>query len=196
MKLNEAYPHTLTDGRVVCHFRAPFDTVLFLSDVVASVMLSPDDKIRLCCRLIFGRRLWSMAKKRRRLDAFFTLMNSGSNENGEQIIDLEQDAPMIRSAFKQQYGIDLDNERGRMSWFEFLERLSNITPDTLYGRVLEIRTTPIPAANQHNTEYRNRLIQQKAKFAIHKKARGADQMDAMWSEIAEMLIAKAGENNG
>lgn len=194
MRLSDEYPRTLTDGRVVYHFKAPFDTVLFLNDVLSDGGLTPDDKIRLCVRLTFGvRLLWSARKKKRMLERLFELLQGdrGEKQDKEQILDFDQDAELIRSAFKQQYGIDLDRRRGSMSWFEFLERLSAITPDTLLGRVMEIRSTPIPAPTQYNREMRTRLMEQKAAFAIRKKARGAEQMDAMWDHIAEMLIEQA-----
>lgn len=136
-----------------------------------------------------------MKKRQRMLDLFLSMLMSDNKPDSEQVVDFDQDAPMIRSAFMQQYGIDLDACRGELSWFAFIELLSAVTPDTLLGRVIEIRTTKVPPANKSNKEYRKALIEQKAKYAIRKKARGADQMDAMWSQIAEMLMkqAKAGD---
>lgn len=190
MKLTEGYGRNLNG---VCRLTAPFDTVLFLLDALHEDTLSPQDKIRLCFRLLFGRRARSMAQAEQMVnDAFDALMGPQKAGNGgPQVIDFEQDADLIRSAFKQQYGIDLDRERGRMSWDEFMEKLSAITNATALGRVIEIRSAKVPAATKDNRQQREALLRAKAAVAIKPKAKGHNHMNDMWNEIAEMLIKQA-----
>lgn len=108
MRLSESYPNSIKDGRKTCHFRAPFDAVLFLQEALHDPLLSPADKVRLCVRLTFGRRLWPIRVQERRLNKLLELLaGKPQAEKQEQIMDFEQDAALIRSAFKQQYGIDL-----------------------------------------------------------------------------------------
>lgn len=78
-----------------------------------------------------------------------------------------------------------------MSWFEFLERLEALTEDTVFGRVLQIRTAKVPAPTPNNREQREALLKAKARVALRKKAAGRENMDAMWDRIAEMLMEQA-----
>ena len=85
--------------------------------------------------------------------------------SGERLTSFEQDAPMIRAAFRQVYGIDLF--RDRLTWFEFTELLQNLPEGNRYEEVLGIRARPLPAPTKYNAKEREWLLKAKAQCALH-----------------------------
>lgn len=191
--LHDEYPRSLTVGHAVYHFKAPFDTVLFLQTVLTDGELTPDDKTRLLVRLIFGPRLWTMKRRRAVLDAFMKLLSPDEHAHkSERHFDFEQDEALIRDAFMQQYGIDLDRERGHLSWWRFIDLLGGITADTAFGKVIEIRTAKVPEPTKYNGEMRRKLLEQKARVALkHKEgACGEARFMASMAALADRMIAQ------
>lgn len=82
----------------------------------------------------------------------------------QKITDFEQDAGLIRAAFRQAYGIDLYRER--LHWIEFTELLNGIPEGSRYAEVLGIRARPIPTATKWNQEERASLIKAKQSVAL------------------------------
>ena len=86
--------------------------------------------------------------------------------DGEKMTDFDQDADMIRAAFRQAYGIDLF--RAKLHWTEFTELLNNLPTGTRYADVLEIRARPIPEATKWNGKQRQALIEAKMRYGVGK----------------------------
>lgn len=84
---------------------------------------------------------------------------------GERLTSFEQDAGLIRSAFRQVYGIDLF--RDKLTWFEFTELLQNLPEGNRYEEVLGIRARPLPAPNKYNQKEREWLMKAKQQCALH-----------------------------
>ena len=191
-RLIDAYPRSVHVGKDVYRFHAPFDTVLFVLSLLDDDSMLPEHRIALCCRMLFGFRLWSRRRQTAALSAFMDLLNgSGSGKQHEPVMDFDQDAALIRSGFLQQYGIDLDAHRGKMSWFRFMELVGGLTEDTAFGKVCELRSRPIPAPNKYNQEERAKLILAKQRVAIRKKHSEADLMK-QFAALADRMIEKAG----
>ena len=82
----------------------------------------------------------------------------------EKITDFKQDAPLIRAAFYQAYGIDLYREK--IHWIKFTELLNSIPSDTRYAEVLSLRARPVPKPTKWNMEERASIIRAKAAVAL------------------------------
>lgn len=52
----------------------------------------------------------------------------------------KQDAEAIYASFRQQYGINLLHEQGKMHWDEFKALFAALGPDTYFQRIIDIRT--------------------------------------------------------
>lgn len=197
MKLYEDRPLFVRDGRRKYRITAPFDTVLFAYDVLRRRDISQRDKIILCSDLLVAHPPHALHKRERLLHAAFLLLEGDDREkrsDGPPVMDFAQDAPFIRAAFLQQYGIDLDAERGRMSWLRFVGLLGCLTDATMLIQIVHIRMRPMPAATRSNAEERRALAEAKTRFAIRENEdtsmrRLARQMNA----IADNLKAKAGD---
>ena len=117
--------------------------------------------------------------------------------SGQRITDFEQDAGLIRAAFRQSYGIDLYRER--LHYIEFTELLNAIPEGSRYAEVLGIRARPIPPATKWNQKEREWLLKAKQNVAIHiteQEQKDRYKQDVM--NIASILMAwaKGSENNG
>jgi hypothetical protein len=77
----------------------------------------------------------------------------------------EQDAGLIRTAFRQVYGIDLF--RADLHWFEFTELLQNLPEGNRYEEIIGIRARPMPAPTKYNAKEREWLMQAKQSVALH-----------------------------
>ena len=72
---------------------------------------------------------------------------------------------MIRSAFRQEYGIDLFREK--LHWLEFKELLQNLPDGNRYEEVIGIRARPLPAPTKYNAKEREWLMKAKQSVALH-----------------------------
>ena len=93
------------------------------------------------------------------------LVGESKGEGGAQVISLTQDAALIRTAFLQAYGIDLNADR-TLHWWTFRELLANLPADTRMAEVISIRTRPLPPPNKYNAAARRALQEAKARCAI------------------------------
>lgn len=82
----------------------------------------------------------------------------------ERITSFEQDAGLIRAAFRQAYGIDLYREK--LHWLEFIELVNGIPEGTRYSEIVGIRARPMPKPTKYNREEREWLMKAKQRYAI------------------------------
>lgn len=54
--------------------------------------------------------------------------------------DIKQDASYIYASFQQAYGINLYEQQGKLHWLEFRALLNGLPSNTIFQRVIEIRT--------------------------------------------------------
>jgi hypothetical protein len=140
LKLFERLPDSITvEGkRYKCDF--DFRNVLRMLDIMQRTDIMPDARDYLCARCCVKNAPKNAAKV---YDALCSILFVQTPETGgKHITSYEQDAGLIRAAFRQVYGIDL--YRQKLHWFEFTALLSCIPEGNRYGDVLSIRARPIP----------------------------------------------------
>jgi hypothetical protein len=139
-----------------------FRNVLHMLDVLGNRDLIPAarDYLALKCLTRHPRHIpETMAAVRA------VLFIQGGDAEQKKLTDFEQDAPMIRTAFRQVYNIDLF--RAKLHWLEFIELLNNLPDGSRYMDVLGIRARPIPAPTKYNQKEREWLMKAKAAHALH-----------------------------
>lgn len=139
-----------------------FRNVLHMLDVLGNSDLIPEARnyLALKCLTRHPRHVTeTMAAVRA------VLFIQGGDAEQKKLTDFEQDAPMIRTAFRQVYNIDLF--RSNLHWLEFIELLSNLPDGNRYMDVLGIRARPIPAPTKYNQKEREWLMRAKAAHALH-----------------------------
>jgi hypothetical protein len=126
------------------------------------------------------------------------LFEETPSRDGKKVTSFEQDAGLIRAAFRQAYGIDLYKDK--LHWFEFSELLQNIPEGSRYAEVIGIRVRPMPKATKWNAEERQWLLKAKADVALHLSEE--EQQKKYEQDVSRIfaglmgMIAKGSENNG
>lgn len=169
MKLTEEIPSGVTvDGRFYA-LDFDFRNVLRMMEVLGNDDLMPDarDFLALKCVMKHPRNVQKV------LLAVKALLFSAQPGTGERLTSFEQDAGLIRCAFRQVYRIDLF--RDKLTWFEFTELLQNLPEGNRYEEVLGIRARPLPAPTKYNSKEREWLLKAKQQCALHLSEREAEK---------------------
>lgn len=195
MKLTDAIPDGVTvDGK---KYPLDFDfrNVLRMMEFLCNEDLMPDarDYLALKCLTKHPKNVQKV------LEAVKNTLFDAKPGTGERLTSFEQDAGLIRSAFRQVYGIDLFRER--LTWFEFVELLQNLPEGNRYEEVLGIRARPLPAPTKYNGKEREWLIKAKQQCALHlSEKEAARKYDAdvgrVFAGLSAMIQKEVKNNNG
>ena len=112
----------------------------------------------------------------------------------EKSMDFIQDGPLIYAAFRQAYGIDLQEERGKMHWWQFTALLQGLPSDTRLVEVMQIRLKPMPAPTPHNAQERAQLARLKQEYALELTAEEREErVQEGLRKVATFLLSIAKE---
>lgn len=161
MKLYETPPDGVTvDGRFYA-LDFDFRNVLRLLEILDRDDLMPDARDYLALKCL-TKRPRNVGKV---LQAAKAALFERGNGAGERVMSFEQDAGLIRAAFRQTYHIDLTRER--LHWLTFIELLHNLPEGNRFCETVSIRSRPLPPATKYNTSEREWLQKAKAQCALH-----------------------------
>lgn len=188
MKLQDRLPDGVTvDGKF---YKLDFDfrNVFRMIDVLDDDLLMPEAKAYnalhcLCKRPKNAVKVLEEVKH--------VLFKAPRKKAGKKVTDFAQDAPLIRAAFRQTYGIDL--YRDKLHWIEFTELLGALPEGNRYAEIVGIRARPIPAPTKWNQKEREWLIQAKMDYALEMTEKEqAEQYQHDVANIADVLMTMAG----
>ena len=188
MKLQDRLPEGVTvDGKF---YKMDFDfrNVLRMMEVLDRDDLMPEAKTY--------NALKCLCKRPRNADKVLAavkvlLFSAPRRKAGEKATDWVQDAPLIRAAFRQAYGIDLF--RDKLHWIEFTELIGAIPEGNRYSEVIGIRLRPFPEATKWNAKEREWLMRAKADVALEMtEAEQANKYQNDVDRIGAVLMAMAG----
>lgn len=165
LKLFERLPDSITvDGkRYRCNF--DFRNVLKMLEIMQREDIYPDARDYLCAKCVISNKI-PPKNVRNVYNELCSMLFPKAVKTGEKrITSYEQDAAMIRTAFRQVYHIDLFRED--LHWFEFQELLQNLPEGNRYEETLGIRARPMPAATKYNAKEREWLMKAKQSVALH-----------------------------
>lgn len=194
MKLQDRLPDGVTVAGKFYKCDFDFRNVLRMMDYLAREDMMPEAReyMALKCVMKRPRNVRAVLSAVRLL-----LFPNEPKEHGPKVTDFEQDAGMIRAAFRQEYGIDL--YRDRLHWVEFSELLNAIPEGSRYSEVVGIRARPLPAATKYNLAERDWLIKAKASVAL--KMTDAEQAEKYEADVKKVFaglvdfFGKGSENN-
>jgi hypothetical protein len=92
----------------------------------------------------------------------FVLSGDKGDDEDEPVMDFEQDAEVIFTSFRQQYGIDLIREN--LHWHEFRMLLRGLGSETKFGELLRIREMDVSEVAEKD---RPKLRKIKEMVALH-----------------------------
>ena len=165
MKLYEGIPKGVKVNKRFYKCNFDFRNVLKMLDIMQREDIYETARDYLCVKCVIRRRMPLKAASEVYKALCDLLFEKHPEGGSERLTSFEQDAGLIRSAFKQVYNIDLI--RDKLSWFEFTELMQNLPEGNKYSDVIGIRARPLPAPNKYNQKEREWLLQAKQTFALH-----------------------------
>ena len=110
----------------------------------------------------------------------------------QKSMDFIQDGPLIYAAFMQAYGIDLNDQRGKLHWWKFTALLQGLPSNTRLMEVVQIRTRPMPAPTKHNAKERAELARLKEEYKLQLSAKEREeQLQAGLQKLAQVMLSMA-----
>lgn len=193
MKLYEALPDRVTVGRRRYRLDLDFRNVLRLMDVLSRKDLLPEARDWLALKCVMRRPPRDAGPVLAAVRALLFPPTQGET-GGPRLMSFDQDADMIRAAFRQHYGIDL--YRDRLHWLEFTDLLGALPEGSKYAEVIGIRARPMPKPTKYNSEERQALARAKAHYALRmddaEAARSYQSGLRLMAESLLMIAAAAG----
>ena len=192
MKLYDRLPDSVTVGRKRVKVDLDFRNVLRMLETLQRDDLMPDARKWLAVRCVCKHPVKGT------LDAVKTLLfPEPPKKDAKRVTSFEQDAPLIRAAFRQTYGINLWTEK--LHWFEFIELLNGTPEGTRYAETIGIRVREMPEPTKWNQKERQWLMKAKESVALKKTEKEIEdtyQKDVQNIFNALLPFAKEVNNNG
>lgn len=165
LRLYDRLPDSVTvDGkRYKCDF--DFRNVIKMLDIMQRDDIYPDARDYLCAKCVCSPPRNAAAVYRELCAVLFPQATQTPETGSKRITSYEQDAGLIRAAFRQVYQIDLHREK--LHWLEFTELLCNLPDGCRYMEVIGIRARPMPAPTKYNQKEREWLLRAKQQHALH-----------------------------
>ena len=184
MKLYERLPDSVTvDGK---KYRVDLDfrNVLRLMETLSRDDLLPAAREYLALRCLMRRPPRHPGPLLNELRQMLFPERKHGAADGKRLTSFEQDADMIRAAFRQAYGIDL--YRDRVHWMEFQALLAALPEGSRYSEVLGIRAREMPPATKYNQAEREWLAKAKAACALEMSD---DERERAYAEGVKSVFA-------
>ena len=182
-KLFDRLPEGVTVGGRFYKCDFDFRNVLKMLDVMQRNDLEFSARDYHCVKCVFSGRLHVSNVRDVYLSLCDLLFEKTPEKDGKKLMSFEQDAPLIRAAFRQTYGIDLF--RDKLTWFEFTELLHGLPDGNRFTDVIGIRARPIPAPTKWNAKEREALIKSKQAVALHLDEK--EQKDKYENELSRIF---------
>lgn len=149
----------------ILEYNDSFDTILKVFLLSKDKEATDVDKITISISLLFGEEIAKSLPIEKQFELYCLVAEdlNGSKEQGhselltdiegnvipveliaeeehERLVSFTQDSEEIFSSFLQQYGIDLIEQQGKLSYCKFIALLRNIGEDTPLGKLEKIRS--------------------------------------------------------
>ena len=167
MKLYEGLPDYVMVGKKKVKVDLDFRNVLRLLETLQRDDLMPEAREWLAVHCVCKRPVNGTLTAVKAM-----LFTAPPSSDGKRVTSFEQDAPLIRAAFRQTYGIDLWKDK--LHWLEFTELLNGIPDGTRYSDVIGIRVKEMPEPNKWNFKERMKLAKAKESVALKKTQKEID----------------------
>ena len=168
MKLYERLPDSVTVGRKRVRVDLDFRNVLRMLETLSRDDLTPEAREWLAGKCICKHPIPGLIVEIKSL-----LFANPPKNDGKRITSFEQDAGLIRAAFRQVYGIDL--WRDKLHWLEFTELLQGIPDGNRYAETIGIRVREMPSPTKWNAKEREWLAKAKASVALKRSEKEMEE---------------------
>ena len=105
----------------------------------------------------------------------------------QKLFDFEDDGEYIYASFLQDYGMDLIDQQGKLSWQRFIALFQGLSDKTKIKEVMRIRGMELPAPNKTNQKEIQNLAELKAYYALgYQEDNGKEGLDRLFSALEGM----------
>ena len=195
MKLYEPFPDKIEVGGRVYPLTLYFDRVLRFYDLLNSEDYSPEEitQAGFSWLVSCGKNppFSVQAEVLNRIISDIVAPKSmTSGKKQQRAVDFSFDAAEFYASFRQDYGIDLIQQQGKMHWCAFIALFNGLSDNTPIKRIMRIRSEEIPPLNRHNAKQIQRLTELKALYALPNKGANSGGGDG-WGGLFDLLLKKA-----
>ena len=173
--------------------RLSFDRVLLFYELLDDPRAEDHDKLKIGLDLFVKGRRWEALPPNKQMQLLELIFNQHIKSNRPQgvkkpkAMDYLEDADYLFSSFWLAYGMDLQAQRGKLSWSRFAALLDGLPDYSKMREVIKIRTMEIPAPDKYNAKERASIIESKQYYAL----KSANMMDYQTGLEALFGMAKS-----
>lgn len=103
------------------------------------------------------------------------------------LFDFEEDGEYIYASFMQDYGIDLIEQQGKLSWRRFMALFEGLSSNTKIKEVMKYRGMEVPAPNGKNNKEIKDLMEIKSYYALgYREDNGKSGLNKLFSTLEAM----------
>lgn len=110
---------------------------------------------------------------------------NGDSPPPKKLMDWEKDAGLIYASFLNEYGIDLHQELGNLSWAKFMALLEHLGDKTAFKQVVQYRDMEVPSTKQ--ADYREHVIKMKERYSLEDPEDTAVRMEGKLDAVASVF---------
>ncbi|MCI6553921.1 MAG: bacteriophage Gp15 family protein [Lachnospiraceae bacterium] len=181
------------------HVNAAYDSVLNIQRMYREEkQMEESEKTDLALSILIGntRQAWKLSyPERAELLALIFREHIETKKRphvgrAQRLLDFEEDGEYIYASFLQDYGIDLIDMQGKLSWRKFIALFEGLGEKTKIKEVMRIRGMEIPKPNSYNQKEIQRIQELKMYYALP----AGDQehgLDVLFSTL-ERMAGKGG----
>ena len=193
--LTEQQAETIETAKSTLKIDCAFDTVLNVQQVFQED-LTQQEKTEIALRLLvkntWNLNLFTEVEKAQLLDLIYqecisTKKRPKIRKPTAPVLDFQEDGEYIYASFLQDYGIDLIEQQGKLSWKKFLALFDGLSDKTKIRTVMRIRGIELPEPNGRNQKQIQDLLELKAYYALPVKGNsGQKGLDALFGTLEKM----------
>lgn len=183
-----------------CKFKInpAFDVVLMVQQLFKEEMLDDGCKIEQSLKMLvknrFKLKLLTLKEKQNLLNIIFKdCINTKTRPPTRQkttVLDFDCDSEYIYASFMLDYGIDLTESYGKLSWKKFIALFEGLSERTKIREVMRIRSMEIPQYNGHNQNQIQEIQELKSYYALPVRGGGGQQgLNALFSTLERMAVS-------
>lgn len=195
--ITEGFSDIVYLGRCKFKINPAFDAVLKIQKLYREKTLEDEIKIEQALKMLVTNRfklaLLTFDEKIELLELIYKeCINTKSRPNTRQkspVFDFEYDSEYIYSSFMLDYGIDLIEVQGKLSWKKFIALFEGLSEKTKICEVMRIRSMEVPQYNGHNQKQIQEIQELKSYYALPVSGGGGQQgLNRLFSTLERMAV--------
>lgn len=178
-----------------------FDVILDIQKLYREDELSTVDKLETALQMLGISKLYllilTLEEKSRLLELIYEQCvnvkpRPQTKKSKQPILDFDEDAEYIYASFMLDYGIDLIDLCGQLSWRKFIYLFQGLSNKSKIREVMRIRDMDLPKPTKYNQKEIQNIIELKSYYALPVHGGGGqDGLDRLFNTL-ESLATNGG----